>query len=250
VQIGAADAGKLVTHVDRSRGQRAHFSPQFLPDGDHFLFAVGGPTEAETWIGSLDGGEPRLLLRADAVARYAEPGYLIFRRRPLFVQRVHGPDLRFVGDPVRLADVAVGASSLVTHLALSTSTAGALVYAAPLTVETQVVWRDRNVRTLGPIDLPGASEAPSLARDGTMMVLSRRLPQTGMDLSLYDLKWATLMRFTFDSAFEHSAIWSPDRKSVAFAARRDGFDRLYRKSTTGSGTEETLSTMSGTFSTD
>jgi Tol biopolymer transport system component len=250
VHIGAADAGKLVTHADRSRGQRGHFSPQFLPDGRHFLFAVGGPTEAETWIGSLDGGEPRLLLRADAAARYAEPGYLIFRRGPLFVQRVDGPDLRFVGDPVRFADVAVGASSLVTSLALSTSTAGTLAYAPPLTGETQVVWRDRNGRTLGSIDVTGASEAPSISRDGTMMALSRRLPQTGMDLWLYDLKRATLMRFTFDSAFEHSATWSPDGKSVAFAARRDGLDRLYRKSTTGSGTEETLSTMNGTFPTD
>jgi hypothetical protein len=65
---------------------------------------------AETWIGSLDGGEPRLLLRAEAVAHYAEPGHLLFKRGPLFAQRVEGPDLRFVGDPVRLTDAAVGSS--------------------------------------------------------------------------------------------------------------------------------------------
>src|SRR6202011_6046161 len=128
VQVGAADAGQLVTRTDRSKGQHGHFSPQFLPDGRHFLFGVGGSPDAETWIGSLDGGEARLLLRAEGVARFPDPGDLLFKRGPLFAQRVEGPDLRFVGDPVRLTDAAVGSSVIVTYMALSTSIAGTLVY--------------------------------------------------------------------------------------------------------------------------
>jgi hypothetical protein len=82
VQVGASHASQGITQIDRARGQRGHFSPQFLPDGRHFLFGVGGAVgggEAETWVGSLDGEEPRLLFRADAVAHYAEPGYFMFK---------------------------------------------------------------------------------------------------------------------------------------------------------------------------
>jgi Tol biopolymer transport system component/predicted Ser/Thr protein kinase len=249
VRVGATDAGQFVTRTDRSQGPRGHFSPQFLADGRHFLFGVGGRTDAETWIGSLDGGEPRLLLRAEAVAHYAEPGYLLFKRGPLFAQRVDGPDLRFVGDPVRLTDAAVGSNQVVPYLALSTSMTGTLVYGAPSARETDLVWKDRNGRTLGSIDVTGAS-APSLSRDGAMMVVSRTLPQTGTDLWLYDVKRTTPMRFTFDSAPKRSPIWSPDGKYVAFTATGDGPDLLYRKLTTGSGAEEVLLKTSGAWLSD
>jgi Tol biopolymer transport system component len=94
------------------------------------------------------------------------------------------------------------------------------------------------------------SVAPSLSRDGAMMVVARTLPQTGTDLWLYDVKRTTLMRFTFDSEGKRSPIWSPDGKSVAFTASREGGDRLYRKSLTGSGAEELIATTGGAFPTD
>jgi Tol biopolymer transport system component len=133
-------------------------------------------------------------------------------------------------------------------MALSTSIAGTLVYGAPPAGgtaysdpgETQLVWKDRSGRTLGSIDVTNAS-APSLSRDGAMMVVSRTLPQTGTDLWLYDVKRTTPMRFTFDSAPKRSPIWSPDGKYVAFAASGEtGLDLLYRKPTTGSGAIEPI----------
>jgi len=241
VQVGASNADELVTRVDRSKEQHAHFLPQFLPDGRHFLFGVRsdfGTGEAQTWIGSLDGGEPHLVLRADAVAKYAAPGYLLFKRGLLFAQRVDGPELRFLGEPVRLTDLAVGSNAPTTYLALSTSTAGSLVYAAPFISdgETRLVWKDRNGQTLDLIDVTSTVGAPSLSRDGTMMVMARRLPQTGQDLWLYDVKRTSLMRFTFGAAQPQSPIWSPDGKFVVFST----VAALYRKSTTGSGPEELI----------
>jgi Tol biopolymer transport system component/predicted Ser/Thr protein kinase len=249
VQMGVADAGELVTRVDRSQGQRAHFMPQFLPDGRHFLFGVGriGLDEAQTWMGSLDGGEPRLVLRADAVARYAAPGYLLFKRGSLFAQRVDGPELRFVGEPVRLSDTPVGSNAPTTYLALSTSTTGTLVYAAPPSadIETQLVWKDRSGRTLGSIDVSSALGAPSLSPDGTTMAISRRVPQTGQNLWFYDVKRAMLMRFTFDAASEQAPIWSPDGKFVVFTR-----GILYLKATSGSGAEELIANTPGAYPTD
>ena len=253
VQVGAAHASPPITHVDRGKGQRGHFSPQFLPDGRHFLFGVGGTVgdgEAETWVGSLDGEEPRLLLRARSAALYAEPGYLLFKRGPLFAQRMGGRDLRFVGEPVSLTALEVGASSVVPYLALSASTTGLLAYGAARVEETRLVWRDRAGRLLGSIDVTGAS-APSLSRDGTMLAVLRTLPQTGTDLWLYDVKRSTPIRFTFDSAGAQGGVWSPDGKDVVFSAARNGtLGQLYRRATSGSGSEELLSKVDGSIPSD
>jgi serine/threonine protein kinase len=253
VQVGAAGASQAVTRIDRGKGQRGHFSPQFLPDGRHFLFGVGGVVgggEAETWVGSLEGGEPRLLLRADSVAQYAEPGYLLFKRGSLLAQRIDGRDLRLVGDPVRLTASEVGSSSVVPYLALSTSTTGTLAYGATRAEETRLVWHDRSGRLLGSVDVAGAS-SPSLSRDGTMLAVSRTLPQTGTDLWLYDISRGTPMRFTFDSASTRSGVWSPDGKDVVFAASRNGtLGQLYRRPTTGSGSDELISTVDGSTPSD
>ena len=110
---------------------------------------------------------------------------------------------------------------MVPYLALSTSTTGTLAYGATRAEETRLVWRDRSGRVLGSVDVTGAS-APSLSRDGTMLAVSRTLPQTGTDLWLYDVKRGTPMRFTFDSASSRSGVWSPDGKDVVFAAARNG----------------------------
>jgi dipeptidyl aminopeptidase/acylaminoacyl peptidase len=253
VQVGTGAASQPVTRVDPGQGQGGHVWPEFLPDGRHFLFGVAGKSgggAAETWIGSLDGGEPRLLLRADAVARYTEPGYLLFKRGPLLAQRVDARDFQLVGDPIRVIDAVVGSNTPSTYLALSTSTAGTFAYGTAPADETQLVWRDRTGRMLGSIGLTNAS-APSLSRDGATLVLSRILPQIGRDLWLYDLKRHTPMRLTFDSAGAKSPIWSPDGKYVAYATNREGsLDLLVRKPTTGLGREELLFKTGGSFPTD
>jgi Tol biopolymer transport system component len=113
-----------------------------------------------------------------------------------------------------------------------------------------MVWQDRTGRLLGSVDLPGAS-APSLSRDGTMLAVSKALPQTGPDLWLYDVKRGTPVRFTFDSASGRSLVWSPDGKDVVFVAARNGaLGQLYRRPTTGSTSDELLSKVDGSTPTD
>jgi serine/threonine protein kinase len=254
VQVGGVNASQPVTRVDQSRGERGHVWPQFLPDGRHFLFgAVGAGNEsgrAGTWIGSLDGGEPRLLLQADAIAHYAGPGYLLFKRGPLFAQRLDTRELRLAGDPLRVTDAVVGSNAGSTYFALTASTTGTFAYGAAARTQTQLVWRDRIGRMVGAIALTNAS-APSISRDGAMLIVSRGASDASSDLWFYDLKRNTPLRFTFDSSGARSPIWSPDGKYVAYAARREGgFDLLYRKPIDGAGPEEPLFQKTGSFPTD
>jgi Tol biopolymer transport system component len=51
---------------------------------------------------------------------------------------------------------------------------------------------------------------------------------------------AVRTRFTFDPADELTSIWSPDGTRVAFNSRRKGHLDLYKKASSGAGTEEIL----------
>jgi hypothetical protein len=61
--------------------QRGHYAPEFLPDGRHFLFFVGGtPDTRGVYVGLLDSPDTRRLFDADTQATYVTAGYLLFVR--------------------------------------------------------------------------------------------------------------------------------------------------------------------------
>src|SRR5262249_16931040 len=81
-----------------------HRFPQFLPDGLHFLFYVAGTPDATgIYLGSLDGGEPKLLAAADTAGVYLAPGMIAFvRQSTLMAQHLDLKRGELTGDPVRL----------------------------------------------------------------------------------------------------------------------------------------------------
>ena len=74
----AAVGGVPTPATTLSDGQRGHRWPQFLPDGQHFLFySTGDGDSGGVFLGSLDGSTPVRLIDADGAAWYAS-GQLIF----------------------------------------------------------------------------------------------------------------------------------------------------------------------------
>lgn len=94
-----------VTRVDPPRHTEHRF-PHFLPDGRHFLFyTVGTPEASGTYLGSLNGGEPKRLTAADTVSSYLAPGMIVFvRGTTLVAQQIDLKRGELIGDPMRLAD--------------------------------------------------------------------------------------------------------------------------------------------------
>ncbi len=72
-----------VTTFDASRSETGHFSPQFLPDGKHFLyFARSSKAENNAiYVASLDSKEKKLLLNVASNPVYVPPRYLLFHRQ-------------------------------------------------------------------------------------------------------------------------------------------------------------------------
>ena len=81
-------AATPVTTVSPPR-ERGHVWPEFLPDGNHFLYLVDSitPEHHSLFVAALDGSEPRPLLQMRSNAVYADSGHLIFEReRKLMAQ--------------------------------------------------------------------------------------------------------------------------------------------------------------------
>lgn len=73
---------KPATVIDRSRQERFHMFPHFLPDGRHFLFLADSAKRENVgiYVGSLDTTETKRLLNVRAEGRYSYTGYLLFVR--------------------------------------------------------------------------------------------------------------------------------------------------------------------------
>ena len=146
-----------VTTLDPAAKETGHRFPQFLPDGDHFLFAAL-PVRAGKFnvsIGSLSGGAREPLAQLENVPVFAEPGYLLFLRKGVLVAQPFDPRARTLsGEPAPLGDVPAsptsGANYTAAHAA-SVSADGTLAYLTEPSINTRLVWSDRTGSEVGAV---------------------------------------------------------------------------------------------------
>ena len=241
----AGGAPSPATKLDESRREVTHRWPWFLPDGRHFLYLARSLSSSENngiYVGSLDGKEPKLVLREDSSAAYAPPGYLLFvRQGTLMAQRFDAGSLEVAGEAFPLAEQ-VRFNGVARRGVFSVSDNGVLVYLGGATAgPAQLLWLDRAGKQLGALGDPGFYGVPRLSPDGARAVAYALDPQTGnADLWLYDVARGIRTRFTFDPAIENLPVWSPDGTRIVFASSRTGQFDIYQKASTGAATEELL----------
>ena len=222
-------------------GESRHgIQPQFLPDGNHFLFVrkTSGGDGPGLYVGSLDSGDARLVVRTPYKAHYGPPGHLFFvRDQTLFAQPFDVDALQLAGEAITVApDVA---TFLPLGLALfSVSAAGGLAFqdGGSLTT-TQLVWLDRAGNLLESIGVPGEYDNFAVAPDETRLVVEIPDSATGTaDLWTVDLPAGGMQRFTFDPADDRLPMWSADGASIIFASARGGGPlQLWQKPASGAG---------------
>jgi len=227
-----------VTKLNASLQETMHRWPQFLPDGKHFLFYARGDSSqnSATYATSLDGGEPKLLVRGDSSAVYAPPGYLLFiRQGTLMAQRFDAGSLRLTGEAMPLAErVDVNA---IWQGIFTVSQNGILAYemgSGP--VNTQLLWYDRSGKQIGQTGTPGDYEEVNLSPGGSNLAVTAAEPVTqNDDIWVYDLARGIKTRLTFSADINVAPSWSPDGRAVAFMSERTGMYHLYEKAADGTG---------------
>jgi Tol biopolymer transport system component len=213
----------------------SHRWPSFLPDGNRFLYLAGEVTA----IGSLDGKTPpQTVLKENIVARYAEPGYLLFIRDGiLMAQPFDAKKAELGGEPVAIAE-RVSAFRAVGHFSLSDN--GVLLFQPGAADErTQLVWVDRDGKDLGTVTPPGSFWSPSLSPDGRKVAVDLSDALQG-DIWIYDLVRNVSSRLTYEKENSTSPIWSADGKRIIYYVDEGPISNLYQIASGGTGQAELL----------
>ena len=213
-------------------GQRGHRWPQFLPDGQHFLFfSTGDGDRGGVFLGSLDGTTPVRLIDADGAAWYAS-GHLIFESgRALKAAPFDVNGKRLTGDSVPILQTM---AQLPGRRAVSFSSTGLLVFAQGSSGQRRLAWVDRAGNIVGTVGQPDDSGLanPELSSDGQQVAVTRQ-PESPPNVWLIDVARGVPTRLTFGPGNHTAPYWSPDGKRVLFRFQLGGAQNLFVKAVDG-----------------
>jgi eukaryotic-like serine/threonine-protein kinase len=270
----AGGAVTTVRAVDASAGEAAYGVPQFLPDGDRFLYLVSS-TDAKrrgVYLSSLSNPSERtLLLNTPFKATYVPPrrggsGYILWLANQALQARAFDAERgQWAGDPVPIADgIAVIDSAVSPVAAYWASDSGMLVYSAGPALTTVVdptgdrtatkpagwqwnrklAWYGKDGTAQGEAAPEGPMNAIAMSPDGSRVAITR-LNVSGTErrgaIWVWDFTRNMESRVTFGQKTDENPAWSPDGRQIAFSSNRDGaFYQIYRQDASGAGDAERL----------
>ncbi len=213
---------KLLTTLDKSRGEANHHAPQFLPDGRRFLFRIGGGGQtAGLYVASVTAPNERQQVVAGSVRRVYAAGHLLFvRDGTLLAQPFDAQRATLSGEPVAIAS-SVATWTVSSDVAwFGTSPAGTLAYFSGPGVsgQTQLAWLDRKGAQIATVGAPGDYGQFTLSPDGRSVALEVRDEKQGYDIWVMDVARGVASRVTSRTGNERDPVWSPDGRSLVFAA--------------------------------
>ncbi|HET6278172.1 MAG TPA: protein kinase [Candidatus Polarisedimenticolia bacterium] len=227
--------------------ETTHRWPHMLPDGRSFLYVSrtiveGRGTVGRLMLGSLDPGEPRVLIENSTNAVYVAPGYIVFGREgDLLAQPFDTRSLEFAGEAVPLATTKLSYWEAKNFVVFTASDDGTIVYLPEASGESELRWFDRTGRPLGTIGKPDHYIHPRVSFDGSRVAFVRGRPQSErQDLWVIDLEYHRETRLTQRSGDYSSPRWTRDGTEIAFNCRPKSVEDLCIKAVGEGGDVEVL----------
>jgi Tol biopolymer transport system component len=243
----AADGGDpvAVTTVDRPK-QRGHVWPEFLPDGNRFLYLADSDTPENHFlaVGSLDGAIGEQLFPFASNVAYTRDGLLIFARdRQLLAQPFDDDRLVLSGDPITLVDKVQQPGSFDHKADFAVSDNGVLVYRTRQSPANRLVWHDRVHPRSALVDAPAEYYEPALSPDERQLAVALFDPNPSnrfgygtakvrADIWMVDRDTGARSQLTTDPAADWGPVWSPDGRSLVFSSQRRGKLELFLRDLT------------------
>src|SRR5262249_26253882 len=159
----------------------------------------------------LDGGAATLVVKSDAMAAFAQPGFIFYQQdATLFAQAFDTSSLRVSGDPIRLADDVLF-NRTTAKSTFSVSDTGILAFrvgqlGGPI---SDLAWLGRDGKQIGVVGDPAAYNQVRLSPDEKRVVITRLGTKSGaLEMWTLDLSSNITSQLTFDEVFVNDPVWT------------------------------------------
>ena len=228
------------TRLDTAHGEVYHAFPDFLPDGNHFLYFVRTANREQSGIhiASLDHPDRGVrLFDSESMARFLPPNHLIFVRGGVLMAQPFDPDRRTIlGEAIGIADRMTGFAS--GRGQFSASANGVLSY-LQVAQNPSPSWFDRNGKETVWSGPPGEYTNFEISPDNRVLAFDQgRERAADRNVWLLDLERNVTSRLT--TAHSFGPAWSPDGNRIVYSSVRTLYPDLYVKPARGLGVEELL----------
>jgi hypothetical protein len=239
----AGGTPKVVSKVDRTKGERAHRWPHALPGSKAILYSVLG---AGTWddatvvAQNLESGERKGVIRGGCDARYLPTGHLVYvRGNSLYAIGFDPKKLETHGEPVEIVQGVANSTAGTAEYAFSDD--GVLVYFSPGLGADEggrlsIVNRHGNNVASDARLPPHAVHTPRFSPDGTKMVGGFE-----WDVWIYDLLRGTETRVSAPGSRTNLPVWSSDGSRIYYGSERKGPWQIVSRASDASDQERLLS---------
>ena len=248
-----ADGGtsELFIPLDSAAREIGHAWPTALPNRKGLVYRSRRNLDPSDFdLVAYDfATKERHVLTKGLLARYVDPGYLVYLRADgaVLAAPFDQDKLKLTGPAVPLfegvmtkpfgsADIAISGNGTLAYVPGLASSGGGVA-------ELVMVSREGAISPLNPAVTynPSANTALSLSPDGSRVALEM-IGTASPDIWVKQLPSGPLSRLTFDSRFAYRPRWAPDGKSVVYIAPADsaGTTAVWKKRADGSAPPELL----------
>ena len=213
----------------------SHRWPFFLDDGKRFIYLATNhqdPTGSANgvYLASLDGGEPRLVMRGVSNAVYSD-GWLLFERESMLFAQKMGDDGTIRGEAVAVADDVLYDGG-IWRAAFSVSREGLLIYhTGTATVISRLKWFGRNGGEIGTIGEKGPYWDVELSPSGQKLAVVIGDPLREMWIA--DLQKNTRIKLPIEANWMDTGVWSADGSMLYLDVLRRGVFLLIERRLSG-----------------
>jgi eukaryotic-like serine/threonine-protein kinase len=229
------DSERFVTTLDPKRRESFHGWPQFLPDGERFLYVVHTVADVknEIWAGSLDGKLKKQILRADSLVGVANGRLYFVRDGAIYAQKFDAGALELSGEPRRVIEHVAFSESNISALA-HVGINGALLYMPVAERRVEFGWYDLTGRRIEKVFEDLDLFPVSLSRDGSKVAALKFDHVKGAnDVYIIDVTRDVRTRLTGGLANNDTPLWAPGGDRIYFTSDRDGPYAIYSQAEDG-----------------
>lgn len=236
---------KSLPSTQTGQADTVHIWPQFLSDGDHYLFrVVRGPRGAQgLFAGSLNSQNVWRVLDTTTNVVPADKYLLFVRAGALMAQPFDFRRWRTTGEPEPVADQVMENLGELSGPSFSVSRTGVLAYRVQDVFPTTLTWFHRTGRPLETLSAPAGCRNPEISPDGRLVAVEcLDTAANSRDVWVLNATPGRPIRLTTDASDDSDPVWSPDGQWIVFASGRNvgGGRDLYRRAASGAGQDESM----------